>query len=179
MARNYYDILQIRPDASSEEIQHAYRRLALQYHPDHHPGANASSQMTAVNEAYEHLNHAAGPGSSNIEMTSSIFSAARAVILRHGWLESPGAGKDNVKDNVVLFEIGNPRVRIVLTDRLPSESVTRILRQHRDLAAVLAVHLDGEISLGPHITVVDLMHAEQHGAAIREAACKSLLPGFL
>ena len=37
-AKNYYDILCVSKDASGEEIKRAYRRLAMQYHPDRNPG---------------------------------------------------------------------------------------------------------------------------------------------
>ena len=50
MARKHYDILQVKPDSTVEEIQRAYRRLALRYHPDRNPSPDAASQMAAINE---------------------------------------------------------------------------------------------------------------------------------
>jgi len=36
--RDYYSILGIAEEASQEEIKHAFRRLAMKYHPDRNPG---------------------------------------------------------------------------------------------------------------------------------------------
>jgi hypothetical protein len=57
MDQNYYQILQIRPGASHEEVLAAYRRLARLYHPDTNkdPGANLSMQR--INEAFEVLSN--------------------------------------------------------------------------------------------------------------------------
>lgn len=53
---DYYQILGVRRDASEEEIKRAYRRLALQHHPDRNPGnKEAESKFKEINEAYEVL----------------------------------------------------------------------------------------------------------------------------
>ncbi|MDD3580289.1 MAG: DnaJ domain-containing protein [Desulfobacca sp.] len=53
MAKNYYQILEIPPDAGTEEIKKAYRHLALKYHPDKNQGQVwAAEQFKLVSEAY-------------------------------------------------------------------------------------------------------------------------------
>lgn len=54
--KNYYAILQIEPSASIAEIKKAYRRLALQYHPDkNNNDSYSSAQFAEIKEAYEVL----------------------------------------------------------------------------------------------------------------------------
>ena len=55
--KDYYKILQVAPDASTEVIQMAYKALAKKYHPDLNPGQEEAAQekMKNVNEAYEIL----------------------------------------------------------------------------------------------------------------------------
>ncbi len=51
--RDYYEILGVGKDASADEIKKAYRRLAVQYHPDKDGGNEA--KFKEINEAYEVL----------------------------------------------------------------------------------------------------------------------------
>jgi molecular chaperone DnaJ len=56
MARDYYEILGVGRDASSEELKKAYRQLALKYHPDRNPGDKESEEkFKEINEAYSCL----------------------------------------------------------------------------------------------------------------------------
>jgi len=51
----YYDRLGITPDASENEIKKAYRKLALQFHPDRNKEPDAAEQFKKISEAYETL----------------------------------------------------------------------------------------------------------------------------
>lgn len=55
--KNYYSILQISENATSEEIKHAYHKMARLFHPDNYNGAKADAeeQMALINEAYRVL----------------------------------------------------------------------------------------------------------------------------
>jgi DnaJ-class molecular chaperone len=56
MAKDYYSILGITKTASADEIKKAYRKLALQYHPDRNKGNKASEEkFKEVTKAYEVL----------------------------------------------------------------------------------------------------------------------------
>ncbi len=55
--QDYYDVLGVRKDASESEIKAAYRKLAMQYHPDRNHEAGAEAKFKEVNEAYEVLSN--------------------------------------------------------------------------------------------------------------------------
>jgi DnaJ-class molecular chaperone len=52
---DYYQILGISKNATEAEIKRAYRKLALQYHPDRNKGKEAEEKFKEVNKAYEVL----------------------------------------------------------------------------------------------------------------------------
>lgn len=54
--RDYYETLGLQKNASDDEIKKAYRKLAMQYHPDRNAGDKAAEeQFKEIAEAYEVL----------------------------------------------------------------------------------------------------------------------------
>ena len=53
--RDYYDVLGVSRNASLEEIKKAYRKLALEWHPDRNKSPQAEERFKEINEAYEVL----------------------------------------------------------------------------------------------------------------------------
>ncbi|MGH7209943.1 MAG: molecular chaperone DnaJ [Acetobacteraceae bacterium] len=54
--QDYYAMLGVAREASGDDLKKAYRKLAMQYHPDRNPGdAKAEARFKEVSEAYEVL----------------------------------------------------------------------------------------------------------------------------
>jgi molecular chaperone DnaJ len=57
--RDYYQVLGVARDASEEDLKKAYRKLAMQYHPDRNQGDKAAEgRFKELNEAYDVLKDA-------------------------------------------------------------------------------------------------------------------------
>ncbi|HZM15335.1 MAG TPA: molecular chaperone DnaJ [Candidatus Krumholzibacteria bacterium] len=133
---DYYEQLGVSRDASAEDIKKAYRRQALQYHPDRNPGdAAAEAQFKAATEAYQVL--------SDAEKRSSYDRFGEAGVKgQHGYTDVNEALRDFMRNfggfGTVfddLFEFGG------------GSQVRRGVRQGRNLQAHVQLTLQ-EIATG-------------------------------
>src|ERR1700716_1640042 len=54
--QDFYDILGVSKSADADELKRAYRKLAMQFHPDRNPGdQSAEHKFKDINEAYDVL----------------------------------------------------------------------------------------------------------------------------
>ena len=74
--RDYYEILGVERNATKDDLKKAYRKLAMQYHPDRNPGNKESEEkFKEAAEAYEILNNdGSGYGSQGFSDINDIFS---------------------------------------------------------------------------------------------------------
>lgn len=54
--KSYYDLLELKPGASDEDLKKSYRRLAMKYHPDRNPNNKSAEELfKLIKQAYEFL----------------------------------------------------------------------------------------------------------------------------
>src|SRR5512136_2998309 len=50
--RDYYEVLGVQKNATKDQIKDAYRKLAMQYHPDRNKSPEAEEKFKEISEAY-------------------------------------------------------------------------------------------------------------------------------
>lgn len=86
--RDFYDVLGVVKNASATEIKKAYRKLALQYHPDRNKAVDAEQKFKEINEAYEVLSD-----SKKKQAYDQFGHAAFAAGGGFGGQRPPGSGQ--------------------------------------------------------------------------------------
>ena len=86
--KDFYALLGVPRNASADEIKKAYRKLAMQYHPDRSPGKESEDKFKDVGEAYAVL--------SDKEKRAEYDKLRDAIASGYG--RFPGGGRVHVQD---------------------------------------------------------------------------------
>ena len=181
MEPDYYGLLRITPAATFDEVQKAYRSLAMQFHPDRNPTPDAASTMIAINQAYAVLSEPAKRRQYDqdrrkaepFDLAGPILRAAHETLLKQGW-----AVAQNTECMLVL-ERERQAVRITFVPRLHNMLLKKIGRQFGGFSVVLAVDIETPINLSFNVAVIDLMRSSHHGAPFPDESYRSLFAPFL
>ena len=104
MRPDYYKVLGVQPDASTEEIRIAWRTLARTHHPDRHAGTEHPNgySMILLNEAWETLGNSSRRASYDLSRSvreprpvqDAVLAAARAELVGCGWAATAVSDRD-------------------------------------------------------------------------------------
>ena len=124
---NYYAVLGVSPQASQEDIKKAYRKLALEHHPDRNQGnRQADHKIREVNAAYEIL------GDPDSRKTYDR--------LRLGHVESPSRYSPDVEPaDVVSPSVVMEQMEATLRDEARREMLRLLMTQKDFIKAELAI----------------------------------------
>jgi DnaJ-class molecular chaperone len=121
--KNYYAILGISPTASIDEIKMAFKKLAIQWHPDKNPNRDTTSQMQEINEAYlvlksdnrkiydeayhQHFgSHYKQSGSVQTPKNNTKTSVDFETVAEQYRKEATGYSKKSLSELLELLEVG-------------------------------------------------------------------------
>jgi curved DNA-binding protein CbpA len=75
VASDCYSVLGVKSTATGDEIKKAFRKKALQYHPDKNPSATAEETFKEINKAYETLSDADKRRTYDLQQQKPQFTA--------------------------------------------------------------------------------------------------------
>lgn len=92
--RDYYEVLGVSKDVTADELKKAYRKLAVQFHPDKNPGDKSSEEkFKEIGEAYDIL--------SDADKRAAYDRYGHAAF--QGGMAGPGAGGGGFHDPFDIF----------------------------------------------------------------------------
>ncbi len=118
--RDYYEVLGVAKSATTEELKRAYRKLALEWHPDRNKAANANEKFKEINEAYavlsdpkkketyDQFGHAAfQPGMGGGQQSGNPYGGGvgRQGPFSYTWSSTGGGSPFGESDFIDPFEI--------------------------------------------------------------------------
>src|SRR5881396_913149 len=90
---DYYAVLGVNADASADKIRTAFKKLALQYHPDVYKGEDAQERMRLLLLAYQTLSDPAERKAYDARRSEYVLEAS---VPRHNSYTNQSRHQENV-----------------------------------------------------------------------------------
>lgn len=108
--RDYYEVLGVSKNASTDELKKAYRKLALEWHPDRNKNPQAHEKFKEINEAYAVLSDPQKKATYDQFGQSAFapgggYGGTRQGPFTYTWSSSGGASPFGDGDFIDPFEI--------------------------------------------------------------------------
>lgn len=142
--RDYYEVLNVTKSASADEIKKAYRKVAMQYHPDRNPGDKAAEEkFKEAAEAYEvlsdterksqydrfgHAGMRGNGGGQHYTNMDDIFSQFGDIFGEGGFESFFGGGRRSSGGRSRGVRGSNLRVKIKMTYEEIAKGVTKQIK---------------------------------------------------
>ena len=181
MRPDYYDVLQVTPASTFDEIHRAYRILAMRFHPDRNSAPDAGPAMVAINEAYSVLSDPSRrreydrdrSAAGRFDVGGPILRAAYETLLKQGWVVSESS------DSILVLEHAHRVVRVNFVPKVDNALLRKIAKQVATFCVVMAVELETPFNLSFTTAVIDLMHSRHYGAPFPDDVYASLFAPFV
>ena len=134
---NYYDILGVKKDASSDEIKKAFRKLARKHHPD---AGGDEEKFKEINEAYEVLSDS--EKRSQYDQYGQYFGGQVPPGAGPGGAGWPGGGGGYRVENVDLGDLGDLFGSVFTGSGFGSRSAGPRPQRGRDVEVTLDLSFD-------------------------------------
>lgn len=105
--KDYYEILGVSREATTDEIRKAYRKLAKQYHPDVNKSPDAEEKYKEINEAYEVLKDK--DKRAKYDMLGQNWQGGQDFTPPSGWTTSGGSYSGGDFSDFFQMIFGNAR----------------------------------------------------------------------
>ena len=131
----YYEVLNVERSSTKQQIDRAYRKLAIKYHPDTNKGDDAVARFKEATEAYEVLSDQAKRarydqyGHAGVEGATHQYNDVRSIVA--------GGSKHIVSGQHINMPEGTPLANLWLTQaRMLGSDMPRFADSTGEIAAL-------------------------------------------